>query len=91
MTEKENEEVGFTKNNKRHSSCFVKRLCHAREKKTRPSGKSGGLELTKDSLGCAAREGEVNEPEDWGGVLILCARMSSPHPSPCCICLKLYL
>lgn len=61
------------------------------KKKTRPSGKSGGLELTKDSLGCAAREGEVNEPEDWSGVLILCARMSSPRPSPCCICLKLYL
>lgn len=32
MTEKENEEVGFTKNNKRYSSCSVKRLRHAREK-----------------------------------------------------------
>lgn len=48
MTEKENEEVWFTKNNKKYSSCFAKRLCHAREKKkARPSGKSGGLQLTK--------------------------------------------
>lgn len=52
-------------------------------KKTRPSGKSGGLELTKDSLGCAAWEGEVNEPEDWGGVLnslwLECLHHGHPH------------
>lgn len=32
MTEKENEEVGFTNNNERYSACFVKRHCHARGK-----------------------------------------------------------
>lgn len=89
MTEKENEEVWFTKNNK-YSSCFAKRLCHAREK-SKAKWKVRWIATDKDSLACVAREGEVNEPEDWGGVLILCARMSSLHPSPCCICLKLYL
>lgn len=53
-------------------------------KKIRPSGKSGGLELTKDSSGCVAREGRHEWAEDLDGVLILCTRMSLSHPSPCC-------
>lgn len=32
MTDKENEEVEFTKNHERYSTCFIKRHCHAKEK-----------------------------------------------------------
>lgn len=44
------------KNNERCSACFVKRHYHARGKKIRLNGKSGGLELTEDSPGCVAGE-----------------------------------